>query len=80
MHPTSILCLVRLRTSYNLSQFTQVQVELVPIKNLPRKGSHLAMAIKQINNISYLGNISHVCLVVESLQEPRDSQGTQDIS
>ena len=45
------------------------------------------MAIKQIRNIAYIGNISHVCSVhvnsrtlTESLQEPQDAQGTQDIS
>ena len=45
------------------------------------------MAIKQLSNIAYIGNISHVCSVhinsrtlTESLQEPQDEQGTQDIS
>ena len=45
------------------------------------------MAIKQLSNIAYIGNISHVCSVhinnrtlTESLQEPQDSQATQDIS
>ena len=45
------------------------------------------MAIKQVRSIAYIGNISHVCPVhinsrklIESLQEPQDSQGTQDIS
>ena len=54
---------------------------------MPRQGSHLAMAIKKLSNIAYIGNISHVCLVHinsrtlnESLQEPQDTQGTQDIS
>ena len=44
------------------------------------------MTIKQLRNIAYLGNISHVCPVhinsralTESLQEPHDTQGTQDI-
>ena len=45
------------------------------------------MAIKHLRNITYIGNISHVCLVhinsrtlTESLQEPQDAQATQDIS
>ena len=45
------------------------------------------MAIKQLSNISYIGNISHVFSIhinsktlTESLQEPQDAQGTQDIS
>ena len=44
------------------------------------------MAIKQLSNISYTGNISYVCSVhinnrtlTESLQEPQDAQGTQYI-
>ena len=44
------------------------------------------MAIKQLINIAYIGNISHVCPVhiniralTESLQEPQDTQDTQDI-
>lgn len=44
------------------------------------------MAIKQLSNIAYTGNISHVCLVhinsrelTKSLQEPQDAQYTQDI-
>ena len=45
------------------------------------------MAIKQLRNIDYTCNISHVCSVhinsrtlTESLQEPQDAQGTQYIS
>ena len=45
------------------------------------------MAIKQLSNIAYIGNISHVCPVhinnralTESLQEPKDTQDTQDLS
>ena len=44
------------------------------------------MAINQLSNIAYIGNISHVCSVhinsrtlTESLQEPQDAQGTQEI-
>ena len=44
------------------------------------------MAIKQLRNIAYIGNIAHVFLVhinsralTESLQEPQDTQDTQDI-
>ena len=44
------------------------------------------MAIKQLRKIAYIGNISHVCLVhinnrelIETLQEPHDTQDTQDI-
>ena len=44
------------------------------------------MAIKQLRNISYIGNISHVFPVhinnralTKSLQEPQDRQETQDI-
>ena len=44
------------------------------------------MAIKQLRNIDYIGNISHVCPfylnnreLTKSLQEPQDIQGTQDI-
>ena len=44
------------------------------------------MAIKQLSNIDYIGNISHVCSVgrnsrtlTKSLQEPQDAQVTQDI-
>ena len=87
--PTKIrLCLVHLRTTYNSSYATHVQAQLVPLNYLPRQGSHdLAMAIKQLSNIAYTGNISDVCSVhiynrklTESFQEPQDSQGTQDIS
>ena len=44
------------------------------------------MAIIQLRNIAYIGNISHVCLVhinsgalTESSQEPHDTEDTQDI-
>ena len=45
------------------------------------------MAIKQLSNVAYIGNIFHVCLVhingralTESLQELQDTKDTQDIS
>ena len=45
------------------------------------------MAIKQLSNIAYTRNISIVCSIHinsrtldESMQEPQDAQGTQDIS
>ena len=82
------MCLVRLRTAYNSSYATHAQAKLVPLKYLPRQGSHdLAMAIKQLRNIAYTDNISHLCsvhinnrILAKSLQEPQDAQGTQDIS
>jgi len=45
------------------------------------------MAIEQLRNITYIGNISPVFLIhinyielTESLQEPQDAQNTQDIN
>ena len=84
---TSRLCLVHLRIAYNSYYATHVQAQLVPLNYLPRQGSHdLAMAIKQLSNIDYIGNISHVCsaginsrTLIESLQEPQYAQVTQDI-
>ena len=45
------------------------------------------MAIKQLSNIAYIGNILHVCQIdinnralPESLQELQDRKGTRDVS
>ena len=81
----SRLCLVHLITAYNSSYATHVQSQLVPLNYLPRQGSHdLAMAIKQLSNIAFKDNISHVYCsfhinsqtLTKIFQEPQDAQGT----